>query len=223
MTTIGLCGAAGCRLCEAADISIVASAAGAAGVQELHLPVEHALCRALERVLFAPDGSLVRAEAGTVLAVGDLLALREGWRAAAREVVWTNGCFDVLHAGHLASLQAAAGLGDVLVVGVNSDAAVRRLKGEGRPLMPAGERAAILAALRSVDHVVIFGEDTPEAILDLLRPEVHCKGADYGPDSGRPIPERALVESYGGRVELLPLVPERSTTALVETIGRRAR
>ena len=93
---------------------------------------------------------------------------------------WTNGVFDIIHAGHLASLQAARALGDLLVVGVNADESVRRLKGEGRPLMPAVDRAALLAALRPVDYAVVFEEDTPEVVLELLRPDVHCKGADYG-------------------------------------------
>src|SRR5205823_12674142 len=112
---------------------------------------------------------------GTIVGLAELLAMREGWRAGGRVVVWTNGCFDVLHAGHLASLQAARELGDVLVVGVNSDAAVRRLKGEGRPLVPADERARRVAAMRPVDHVVVFDDDTPEAVLDRLRPDVHTK------------------------------------------------
>ena len=124
-----------------------------------------------------------------------------------------------LHAGHLASLDEAARLGDVLVVGVNSDAAVRRLKGEGRPLIPAAERAGLLAALRSVDHVLIFDEDTPEATLDACDPMIHCKGDDYRRRTASRVPERAIVEAYGGRVEFLPLLPGRSTTELVERIG----
>jgi phosphoheptose isomerase len=220
MTTIGLCGAPGCRLCEAVDVAIVAPVGETAHVQEAHLVIEHALCRALERLLFAADGSLALARLGAVVSLDDLLALRDGWRAAGGVVVWTNGCFDLLHAGHLASLEAARGLGDLLVVGVNSDDAVRRLKGKGRPVMPAAERAAIVAALRAVDYVVIFDEDTPEAVLGQLRPDIHCKGADYAPPNGKPIPERAVVEEYGGRVEFLPLLPVRSTTDLVETIRR---
>jgi phosphoheptose isomerase len=219
MTTIGLCGAPGCPLCTAVDVAIAAPAHETAHVQEVHLAIEHALCRAVEGLLFAADGS-AQAPPGTVVSLDVLLSMREGWRAAGRVVVWTNGCFDVVHTGHLASLEAARGFGDVLVVGVNSDEATRRLKGEGRPLMPAAERAAIVAAMRPVDYVVIFDEDTPEWVLEQLRPDVHCKGADYAPPNGKPIPERAVVEGYGGRVEFLPLVPGRSTTDLVETIRR---
>ena len=220
LSTIGLCGAPGCLLCEAVDIAIATPAGETARVQEVHLTVEHALCRAVEHLLFAGDGSPAPAPPGSVVSLAELLRLREEWRAAGRVVVWTNGCFDVLHAGHLASLEAARGLGDLLVAGVNSDDAVRRLKGEGRPLVPADERAALVAALRPVDYVVVFDEDTPEAVLGRVRPEVHVKGADYAPPDGKPIPELAVVEGYGGRVEFLPLVPRRSTTELVEAIRR---
>jgi rfaE bifunctional protein nucleotidyltransferase chain/domain len=218
-TTIGLCGAPGCELCQAVDVAIAAPAGETASVQEAHLVVGHALCRAVERALFDDDGPLAKSPPGTVISVDQLLAMRDGWRAAGRVLVWTNGCFDILHAGHLASLQAARALGDLLVVGINADAAVRRLKGPGRPLMPAADRGVLLAALRPVDYVVVFEEDTPESILDRVRPDVHTKGADYAGPDGKPIPERALVESYGGRVEFLPLVPQRSTTGIVQAIA----
>lgn len=216
--TIGLCGAPGCKLCQAVDVPISVPAGKAAPVQEGHLIVEHALCRAVEQALFGAGDSFTTTPPGTVVSLDDLLAMRDGWRAAGRVVVWTNGVFDIIHAGHLASLQAARALGDLLVVGVNADESVRRLKGEGRPLMPAIDRAALLAALRPVDYAVVFEEDTPEVVLERLRPDVHCKGADYGGPEGKPIPERGLVESYGGRVEILPLVPGRSTTELVDAI-----
>lgn len=219
LTTIGLCGAPGCPLCERVDIAIAAPPGETARVQEAHLAIEHALCRAVEQLLFAGDGP-PWSTAGTVLSLEELLARREEWRAGERVVVWTNGVFDVLHAGHLASLEAARELGDVLVVGVNSDAAVRRLKGDGRPLVPADERARLVAALRPVDHVVVFDEDTPEAVLDRVRPDVHTKGADYAPPDGKPVPEQAVVEGYGGRVAFLPFIPQRSTTELVDAIRR---
>jgi rfaE bifunctional protein nucleotidyltransferase chain/domain len=152
-----------------------------------------------------------------------LLALRAGYRDAGRSVVFSNGCFDLLHAGHVRSLQAASALGDLLVVGLNSDASVRRLKGPGRPLLPQQERVCVLAALECVDHVVLFDEATPEAVLERLRPEVHCKGADYAPPAGKPIPERAVVEGHGGRVEFLPLLPGLSTTQLLCRIRSQAQ
>jgi rfaE bifunctional protein nucleotidyltransferase chain/domain len=148
----------------------------------------------------------------------ELLALRDAWRAAGRTVVWTNGCFDLLHVGHVRGLQEARGLGDVLVVGVNSDASVRRLKGPGRPVVPDAERAEVLAALACVDRVLIFAEDTPCAVLARLRPEVHCKGEDYAPPSTRPIPEAEVVRSYGGRIAFLKFTPGASTTELVRRV-----
>jgi rfaE bifunctional protein nucleotidyltransferase chain/domain len=150
-----------------------------------------------------------------LVAPADLPALGVALRTAGRVVVWTNGCFDLLHAGHARSLRAARALGDVLVVGVNSDDSVRRLKGPARPILPEGERAELVAALGCVDHVVVFDEDTPEACLQALRPHIHCKGADYAPPAGKPIPEAAAVEAYGGRVAFLPLVEGLSTSALI--------
>jgi rfaE bifunctional protein nucleotidyltransferase chain/domain len=152
-----------------------------------------------------------------------LLELRRQWRSKGLSVVWTNGCFDLLHVGHLHSLQAARAFGNILVVGLNSDASVRQLKGPGRPVLPAEERAELLAALECVDHVVVFDETTPEAALERLRPDVHCKGADYAPPHGKPIPEAGVVQAYGGRVAFLPLVPGRSTSQLIERIRGQAR
>jgi len=218
LTTISLCGVPGCALCQLVDIPIAAPGGATARVQEAHLAIEHILARAIEHLLFETDGP--QAAPGTVIDLEDLLMLREEWRAAGRVLVWTNGCFDVLHAGHLASFEAARAFGDVLVVGINGDAAVRRLKGAGRPLVPVEERARLVAALRPVDHVVIFDDDTPEGVLARVRPDVHTKGADYAPPDGKPTPERAVVEGYGGRIEFLPLVPQRSTTELVAAIKR---
>ena len=148
----------------------------------------------------------------------ELLAARERLRRDGRVVVWTNGCFDLIHPGHVSSLQSARALGDTLVVGLNSDASVREGKGPTRPILTQDERAAVLAALECVDYVVVFDEPTPEAALARLRPDVHCKGADYAPPHGRPVPERAVVEAYGGRIEYLPLVPGVSTTDVLKRI-----
>ena len=115
----------------------------------------------------------------------------------------------------------AKALGDVLVVGVNSDDSVHRLKGPGRPIVPAYERVEILAGLESVDFVVVFDELTPEVALSRLKPDIHCKGADYAPPHGKPIPEAKVVESYGGRIEFLPLVPFASTSELIRRIRER--
>lgn len=149
-----------------------------------------------------------------------LLAARAAARAAGRVVVWTNGTFDLLHPGHLASLQAARALGDLLVVGVNSDASVRGYKGPSRPILTQDERAAMLAGLECVDHVVVFDEPTPVESLSKLRPDIHCKGAEYAPPHGRPVPEAATVLAYGGRIEYLPLLAGLSTTELLARIRR---
>jgi rfaE bifunctional protein nucleotidyltransferase chain/domain len=151
-----------------------------------------------------------------------LLELRRHWRREGLTVVWTNGCFDLLHVGHVRSLQAARKFGDVLVVGLNSDASVRQLKGPDRPILPGAERAELLAALECVDHVIVFEEATPEAALQRLQPDVHCKGFDYAPPHGKPIPEAGMVQAYGGRLEFLPLVPGRSTSNLIERIRNQA-
>lgn len=213
--TVGLCGEGDSGLSRQADIAIATPGTGSAAIQEHHLLVEHCLCRAVEASLLANGGFHAP---GSVLALEPLLALREGWGAGRRVVVWTNGCFDLLHRGHLHSLEAARALGDILVVGVNGDASVHRLKGEGRPLMPAGERAELLAGLRVVDYVTVFEDDTPAAVLEALRPDIHTKGADYAPPDGKPVPERAIVEAYGGRVEFLPLIPGLSSTTLVSAM-----
>jgi len=129
--------------------------------------------------------------------------------------VFTNGCFDLLHAGHVASLEAARALGDGLVVGLNSDSSVRALKGPTRPVIPQGDRAIVLAALECVDLVVLFDELTPEAILGLLRPRVHAKGGDYVAEE---LPEYGLVRSWGGEVRILPILEGRSTTSILARI-----
>lgn len=133
-----------------------------------------------------------------------------------QRVVFTNGCFDILHSGHIAYLNQAKALGDVLVVGVNSDESVRRVKGPGRPLNPVDDRLRVLAALSAVDHVVVFAEETAERLLRTLRPDVFVKGGDYANGA---IPERAVAEELGARIEVLPYLPDRSTSGLIARIG----
>lgn len=148
----------------------------------------------------------------------ELLARREAARTAGAVVVWTNGTFDLLHPGHVQSLQAARALGDMLVVGLNSDASVRQYKGPLRPILSQDERAAMLCALECVDAVLIFEEATPEVSLSKLQPDIHCKGAEYAPPHGKPVPEARVVEMYGGRIVYLPLLPGLSTTNLLTRI-----
>jgi len=152
---------------------------------------------------------------GKILSRHDLAARTASWRTAGKKIVLTNGCFDLLHAGHLALLGHAAKLGDMLVLAINSDASVRRLKGPERPLVPQAERAALLAALTFVDAVTIFDEDTPLEVLKAVKPHVLVKGGDYKPTE---VVGREFVESTGGRVEIVPLTPDKSTSSLVDRI-----
>lgn len=158
---------------------------------------------------------------GEVTPLPDLRAIRLRLRDEGRTVVFTNGCFDLIHAGHVRYLAAARALGDRLIVGLNSDPSVRRLKGDKRPILPAEDRADILTALASVDHVVIFDDDTAEPLVAALEPDIYVKGGDYraGDDgSAKPLPEAAIVGRHGGRVELVDLHPGRSTTDIIGII-----
>ena len=152
-----------------------------------------------------------------ILTLDDALSAVLNLRKAGVKVVFTNGCFDILHAGHAAYLEQAKELGDMLVVGLNSDLSVRLLKGEKRPLVPQAERAAVLAALEVVDMVVLFDEATPVKLIEALQPEIDVKGGDYRKED---LPEYPLVESYGGRVEILPFKDGCSTSGLIDKIVR---
>lgn len=147
-----------------------------------------------------------------VLDVTELVAVIERERAAGRTIAFANGCFDVLHVGHVRYLAGAAREADVLVIGVNGDSSVHTLKGGNRPIMPEKERAELIASLRMVDYVTIFPERTPERLIEALRPDVHCKGTDYTTES---VPEATLVRSYGGRVAIVGDPKEHSSTALM--------
>jgi rfaE bifunctional protein nucleotidyltransferase chain/domain len=138
-----------------------------------------------------------------------------GIREAGGRVVFTNGCFDLLHPGHISYLRAARSLGDALVVGLNSDASVRRLKGPPRPVVPEGDRAAVLEALESVDAVVVFGEDTPISLMRKLEPAVYVKGGDYRIEE---LPEAEVAREFGAEVRIIPFEPGYSTSALIEKI-----
>ena len=152
---------------------------------------------------------------GEVFALDQAAAFVAQLRAARKTVVFTNGVFDLLHPGHVRYLAEARRLGDALIVGVNSDRSVRAIKGPGRPITPEAERAEILAALASVDGVVVFDEDTPHAVIGRLQPDILVKGADWGADR---IVGRDIVEGRGGRVVRIPLAPGYSTTAILARI-----
>lgn len=135
-----------------------------------------------------------------------------------KKVVFTNGCFDILHVGHVRYLQHARSLGDVLVLGLNTDDSVRRLKGPTRPVHNQDDRAEVLAALSCIDYVVLFDEQTPEAIISELKPSIHVKGGDYTEEQ---LPEAKIVRAYGGDVVIVDLVPGKSTTNTINKIQER--
>lgn len=151
-----------------------------------------------------------------VLSLPDLERALAADRAAGRTVSLANGVFDLPHVGHVRYLQAAAAEADRLVVAVNDDGSVRRLKGEGRPILDEASRAEMVAAIRGVDYVVLFGEDTVGPLLERLKPEVHCKGTDYTVES---VPERAIVAAYGGRTAIVGDPKDHSTRDLLARLS----
>jgi rfaE bifunctional protein nucleotidyltransferase chain/domain len=152
-----------------------------------------------------------------VLSESELVEAVEQDHASGRSIALANGCFDLLHVGHVRYLQGAAAEADRLVVAVNDDRSVAALKGEGRPILPAADRAELVAALRGVDYVVIFDDRTVERLLMLLKPDVHCKGTDYTVDT---VPERASVAQYGGRTAIVGDPKTHATRDLVARISR---
>ena len=156
---------------------------------------------------------------GEIVSLEEALAVRAKLQIEGKTVVFTNGHFDLLHVGHVDYLQRARELGDVLIVGLNSDVSTRALKGEKRPIVPQSERARMLTALTCVDYVVIFEETTANRLVEALKPDLYVKGGDWG--KGRTPPEVEVVARYGGQVRILPYLPDRSTTRLVEIIVER--
>lgn len=144
-----------------------------------------------------------------------LASKAEELRSQGKKIVTTNGCFDILHLGHVRILEAAKELGDILIVGINTDDSVKRLKGPERPINSDLERAEVIGALKSVDYVTIFSEDTPVEMLELIKPDIHVKGSDYKPSA---LAETPVVEKYGGHVHILNLVDGKSTTGLLKRI-----
>ena len=155
---------------------------------------------------------------GQILSEHQLVAAIGRDRASGRRIALANGCFDLLHVGHVRYLRGAAAEADRLVVAVNDDQTVSKLKGPGRPIVPAAERAEVIAALQSVDYVVVFSDPTVERLLLLLKPEVHCKGPDYTVDS---VPERRVTQSYGGRTVIVGDDKQHSTRDVVARFTRQ--
>jgi rfaE bifunctional protein nucleotidyltransferase chain/domain len=154
---------------------------------------------------------------GRIVSIAELSKTRNRLRKEGKVVVFTNGTFDILHRGHVDYLSRARRMGDVLVVGLNSDASIRRIKGNGRPINPVADRAAVLASLAAVDYVCVFSEDTPYRMIGVLEPDVLVKGADWRKDD---IVGRELVEAHGGRVRRIRLTRGRSTSATIRRILR---
>ena len=154
--------------------------------------------------------------AAKIISLKKAAALRAALKRRGKKAVFTNGCFDLLHAGHIASLEKARSLGDFLFLGLNSDASVRRLKGPSRPINKAADRAVVLAALEAVDAVVIFPQDTPLEIIKTLRPDVLAKGADYRAGT-------VVGAEFAGRVAIIPLLKGRSTTLLAKKLGKSGK
>jgi len=215
-STLALALAAGGSIDEAAQIGIDAAGIAIAKQRTATVQYQELLQRVSVRAYacspFSPrcDGQAASYQ---------LVASLDAQRSLGRTIVFTNGVFDILHAGHVQFLRQAKELGDVLVVGINSDRSTQRIKGMGRPVSGERDRMALVAALDVVDHVVLFDEDTPTELIRLLRPHIHVKGGDYADES---LPEAAAVEEVGGRVVILPLIGSVSTTGMIERIAALA-
>ncbi len=206
VSALALALAAGADTPTAAE---VASAAAAVSVAK----AATATCSSSELGESLSPGSKVVSQSG----LGDLVRAH---RQRGRRIVFTNGCFDILHRGHITYLNRAKTLGDVLIVGLNDDDSVRRLKGEGRPINKLDDRAEVLAALSCVDHIAAFGGHSPTDLIGTVRPDIYVKGGDYTVER---LPEAPLVEDIGGEVRILPLMEDRSTTGIIERIRTNAR
>jgi len=153
---------------------------------------------------------------GEVLEITGLIEKVKELKAEGKTIVTTNGCFDIIHAGHVRYLKQAKQLGDVLIVCLNSDNSVKRLKGPTRPLNPQDDRAEVLAGLAAVDYVAIFEQDTPSDTLGRIKPDIHVKGGDYSEET---LPEAAIIKAGGGKIKFIPLVEGRSTTNIIKRIN----
>lgn len=156
---------------------------------------------------------------GQVIKIDELIEIVSKLKEQNKTIVTTNGCFDILHAGHVRYLKTAKELGDVLILCLNSDSSVKRIKGESRPLNTENDRAEVVAGLESVDYVIIFNEDTPTELLTKIKPHIHVKGGDYDENT---LPESAVIKANGGVVRFIPLVEGRSTTNIIKKISADA-
>jgi rfaE bifunctional protein nucleotidyltransferase chain/domain len=153
-----------------------------------------------------------------IKAEGELVKIISGLKKGKKKIVFTNGCFDIIHAGHVRLLKKAKSFGDILIVGLNTDASVRRYKGPARPIVSQDERSEIIAALESVDYVVLFDDPDPCRIISILKPDIHVKGGDYDPDNYIQMPESKVVREYGGEVKIINIHDGKSTTNIIKKI-----
>lgn len=212
---IAMTGGAANPLESCSNICLKAPSVVTERIQECHMAVLHIICDLSERLLGLSKPGRGSSAHDSEFARLELVC--DVWRGQGMQLVTTNGCFDILHAGHLASLRSASRFGDVLIVLVNSDESVQRLKGADRPINQLADRIALLEALEPVTYVFPFSGDDPSDILRSIRPTVHCKGAEYA--SGKDMPEAEVVRQFGGRIEFLPMLPGRSSSALVPALG----
>lgn len=213
LKTIVCTGAADSPCEKAADVCLKVPATATPRIQEIHAVLVHSLCRGIEQALF-PKPDLVALPAAKIVEAANMsefVRAINGYKS-----VFTNGCFDILHPGHVTYLQAARRLGDLLVVGVNSDASVKKLKGPQRPYHRLEDRMMMLSALACVDYVIAFDEETPQRLIESLTPRILVKGGDYTRES---VVGADWVESHGGRVCIIPLVEGHSTTRILEKNG----
>ncbi len=220
--TISLTGQSGGEMGQFADIAIKAPGTRTLKIQELHLPIYHTLCLMIEDHYYPKARVPAEPPKGSVLDLDTLASAIDRLKARGRKIVWTNGCFDILHMGHVQYLRNAKEQGDILVVGINSDESVRALKGEGRPIIPERHRAEVLASLGCVDYVTIFSDMDTVRLLQRLKPHVYAKGGDYDINSIVQV-ERRVVESYGGEIRILPLVQDASTSRIISRITTGAQ
>ena len=150
----------------------------------------------------------------------ELEGILEKEKQLGKKIVFTNGCFDILHKGHIYILQKSSELGDVLVVGLNTDKIIRELKGDGRPKNNELDRSYVIGHIKGVDYVTFFGEKEPSQIISRLKPDIHVKGGDYNPNNFHNMPEAKVIRSYGGKIEIIPIIEGYSTTKTIRDIKK---
>ena len=218
LETIGLTGESGGELAKSVDIAIRAPADKTRRVQELHLPIYHTLCSMIETHYYHGAKTSVEPPRGSVLDLEELAVVVDRLKKRGKKIVWTNGCFDILHMGHVTYLQNSKELGDVLIVGINSDSSVRAIKGPGRPVIPERQRSEVLSSLGCVDYVTIFSDTDTVRLLKRLQPHVFAKGGDRDRNTLVQTEVR-VVESYGGEIKILPLIHDTSTSRIISRIA----